>query len=465
MVVRRNRLLGVMAAGVLLWLLKPPALDAPAWSLFAVFAATILAMILQVMDTGAVVLLGLVAAVLSGSMAMSSVLAGFANSSVWLIVSAFLFSHAVASTGLGRRIAYLFIRAFGRKTLGLGYALVASELVMAPALPANTARAGGIIFPVILSISRACGSLPGDSARRLGAFLLLNQFHATIVLSAMFLTAMAANPLIAELAQRTAGISIGWTQWASAAFLPGLLSLAVVPWLLYRLYPPELVESPEAHAEAQRRLEELGQMKRAEAALAAIVICCLLLWTTTLLHHLEATTVALLGLAAMLLTGVMSWREVLQTTGAWDALLWFGGLVAMADALSRLGLTSWFAQTVAAQVHGHWSWILTVLALVYFYSHYGFASMTAHVTAMYAPFLAVAVTAGAPALLAALVLAFFSNLNASLTHYSTGPAPIFFGAGYVTQSAWWRLGFVVSVVNLLIWSGVALPYWKLIGIW
>jgi DASS family divalent anion:Na+ symporter len=173
-----------MAAGGILWTLKPAEVDAQAWRMFAVFSATILGMILQVMDTGAVVLLGLVAAVLSGSMAMSSVLAGFANSSVWLIVSAFLFSHAVASTGLGRRIAFLFIRAFGRKTLGLGYALVASELVMAPALPANTARAGGIIFPVILGISRACGSVPGDSARRLGAFLLLNQFHATIVLSA-----------------------------------------------------------------------------------------------------------------------------------------------------------------------------------------------------------------------------------------------------------------------------------------
>jgi DASS family divalent anion:Na+ symporter len=281
----------------------------------------------------------------------------------------------------------------------------------------------------------------------------------------MFLTAMAANPLIAEIAHTTAGVPIGWTQWALAACVPGLLSLAVVPWVLYRLYPPELVESPEAPAEAQQRLEELGPMKRAELALAMIVVCCLLLWTTAPLHRLEATTVAFLGLAAMLLTGVMSWREVLQTTGAWDALLWFGGLVAMADSLSRLGLTSWFARTVAAHVHGDWAWILAVLALVYFYSHYGFASMTAHVTAMYGPFLAVAVAAGAPALLAALILAFFSNLNASLTHYSTGPAPIFFGAGYVTQPAWWRLGFVVSVINLVIWTCVALPYWKLIGIW
>jgi DASS family divalent anion:Na+ symporter len=206
-------------------------------------------------------------------------------------------------------------------------------------------------------------------------------------------------------------------------------------------------------------------MKRSEIWLAAIVGCCLLLWASTGVHHLDPTTVAFLGLAAMLLAGVMGWKDVLRTTGAWDALLWFGGLIAMADWLSRLGLTAWFAQTMAAHISGHWSWILLVLALVYFYSHYGFASMTAHVTALFGPFLAVALAARAPALLAALVLAFLSNLNASITHYSTGPAPVFFGAGYVSQPAWWKLGFAVSVVNLLIWGGVGLPYWKLIGIW
>ena len=172
-----------------------------------------------------------------------------------------------------------------------------------------------------------------------------------------------------------------------------------------------------------------------------------------------------MGLGAMLLAGVMRWRDVTETAGAWDAMLWFGGLIGMAESLGRLGMTAWFARLVAGHVHGHWAWILAVLGLVYFYSHYGFASMTAHVTAMYGPFLAVAVAAGAPAMLSALVLGFLSNLNASITHYSTGPAPIYFGAGYVPQGVWWKLGFAVSVLNLVIWGVVALPYWKMIGLW
>lgn len=463
--VRQVRLLAVIAFCVVVWVLPSPAgVDPQAWRMFAIFSATILGMILQAADTGAVVLFGLVAAMLTRSMTVTAVLEGFSNASVWLIVSAFLFSRAVAATGLGQRVAFLFIRAFGHKTLTLGYALAASELVIAPAVPANTARAGGILFPIITSISRACGSLP-EKSPRLGAFLMLNQFHATIILSAMFLTAMAANPLIADLAAKTADVRISWAMWAVAALLPGLLSLITVPWVLYRLHSPEAAESPEAPTEARRRLAELGPMTRGEISLAVIVGCCLLLWTTTGVHLLDPTTVALLGVAAMLVAGVMSWRDVVQTSGAWDALLWFGGLIAMAGWLAELGMTSWFAGTVASQVHGHWSWTLLILTLVYFYSHYGFASMTAHVTAMYGPFLAVAVATGAPALLAALVFAFVSNLNASITHYSTGPAPIFFGAGYVSQPTWWKLGFVVSMVNLLIWAGAALTYWRLIGVW
>ena len=161
----------------------------------------------------------------------------------------------------------------------------------------------------------------------------------------------------------------------------------------------------------------------------------------------------------------MTWQDVARTSGAWDAMLWFGGLIGMAEWLARLGLTGWFATTVAAHVHGQWWWTLLLLSLVYFYSHYGFASMTAHVTAMYAPFLGVAVAAGAPPVLSAMALAVCSNLNASITHYSTGPAPIFFGAGYVDQATWWKLGFLVSVVNLAIFGGMAVSYWRLIGLW
>ena len=117
-------------------------------------------------------------------------------------------------------------------------------------------------------------------------------------------------------------------------------------------------------------------------------------------------------------------------------------------------------------VHG-WNWLptLVVLVVLYLYLHYGFASMTAHVTALYPGFAAAAVAAGIPPLLAALPFAYFSNLNAGITHYGTGSAPVFFGAGYVDQTTWWKLGFLLSIMNLLFWLGIGLVWWKIVGLW
>ena len=109
-----------------------------------------------------------------------------------------------------------------------------------------------------------------------------------------------------------------------------------------------------------------------------------------------------------------------------------------------------------------WWWALVALIVIYVYAHYAFASLVAHVTAMFPAFFAVAVGLGAPPLLAAVAFGVFSSLNAATTHYGTGPAPIVFGAGYVSQAQWWRVGFVISLVHLAIWLPVGFLWWKIL---
>jgi DASS family divalent anion:Na+ symporter len=163
---------------------------------------------------------------------------------------------------------------------------------------------------------------------------------------------------------------------------------------------------------------------------------------------------------------VLSWDDILEGRSAWDAFVWFAILVMMAGQLGDLGLLKWFSGEVGGLMQGiHWVPAFTGLALVYFYSHYFFASNTAHVAAMYAPFLAVALAAGAPPVLAALVLAFFSSLFSGLTQYGTAPGPIFFGSGNVKIGAWWKLGAVISIVNIVIWLGIGSLWWKVLGYW
>lgn len=454
--------------GVAIWFTpSPEGVDPKAWQLLAIFVATIVGIISKPLPMGAVAIAGMMATAVTGTLTIGQSLSGFGNTVIWLIVLAFFVARGFIKTGLGARIAYLFVALLGKKTLGLSYGLIASDLVLAPAIPSNTARAGGVVYPILRSLAKAYGSEPDDgTARKIGAYLTKVAFQGTVITSAMFLTAMAANPLAASLAGDL-GVTITWTGWAVAAVVPGLVSLVVIPMLIYRLYPPEIKETPAAAQMARDELKKMGPMSLNEWLMLGVFVMLLVLWIfAPQLGNLSATTAALIGLVALLILGVLTWKDVLTETGAWDTLVWFSALVMMATFLNSLGLITWFGDGVAGTVQGmNWMWAFLALSLVYFYSHYLFASNTAHVSAMYAAFLAVAIAVGTPPLLAALVLAFFSNLFSSMTHYGTGPAPVLFGSGYVELGDWWKIGFVVSVVNIVIWLGIGGVWWKVLGLW
>ncbi len=454
--------------GVDLWFIRPPVgVSAQAWHLFAIFVATILGFVLKPLPMGPVAVMGIAATALTGTLSIKEALSGFGNTVIWLIVIAFFISRGFIKTGLGERIAYLFVKRFGRKTLGLSYSLLAADLVLSPAIPSNTARAGGIIFPIIRSLSETFGSRPEDGTeRKMGAFLTKVGFQGDLITSAMFMTAMAANPLCAKLARDVAGVNITWTGWAVAAAVPGLVSLLVVPYLLYKLYPPEIRETPDASALAGKRLAEMGPLTRAEKLMLLVFALVLALWIFGARLAVDPTTTAFIGLAVLLLTQVLTWDDVKKEQGAWDTLIWFAAVVMMATYLDRLGMIPWFGRLVKGSVSGM-PWMLSslILLLVYFYSHYFFASNTAHISAMFAAFLVVMVAAGAPPVLSALLLAFFSNLFAATTHYGAGLSPVFFGSGYVPQAKWWTLGLAVSVVDIAVWIVVGGAWWKLLGLW
>jgi DASS family divalent anion:Na+ symporter len=458
-----------IVVGLLIWALtpfKPDALDTQAWYMFAIFVATIIACITQPMPIGAVSIIGFTLTVLVGVVDIKTAVQGFGNNSIWLIAMAFFISRGFVKTGLGRRIALQFVKLFGKKTLGLAYSLVGVDLILAPATPSNTARAGGIMFPIIKSLSESFGSNPKDGTeRKMGAFLIFTEFQGNLITAAMFLTAMAGNPLAQNLAEKTAHVHITWMNWFLAALVPGLVSLIVVPFIIYKMYPPTVKETPNAKQWAENELANMGPISIAEKFMTGIFIVALALWVTGSLIHVDATLTAFIALALLLLTGVLTWKDILNETGAWNTLVWFSVLVLMADQLNQLGFIPWLSQLIAHSLHGlSWPIVIVLLILFFFYSHYLFASATAHVSAMYAALLGVAVAAGAPPLFSALILGFFGNLLASTTHYSSGPAPILYGSGYITQKRWWTMNIVLGFVYFIIWIGLGSLWMKLIGI-
>jgi DASS family divalent anion:Na+ symporter len=188
----------------IIWFSPTPAgLTVQAWRMLAIFAATIIALLFQPLPSGALMFIALAFSIVTKVLTESKALVGFTNSTVWLIFCAYIISIGFMKTGLGKRIAYKMISWLGGSTLGIAYALGLSDLVLAPAMPSVTARSGGVIYPIVRSITSICGSEPGPTGKKLGNFLILSSFLITPVTGAMFLTGMAANPLAAELAKKT----------------------------------------------------------------------------------------------------------------------------------------------------------------------------------------------------------------------------------------------------------------------
>ncbi|MCH9631379.1 MAG: putative malate transporter YflS [Chlamydiia bacterium] len=452
--------------GLFIWFSPvPEGVTKEAWHLLAIFVFTIIGIITKPLPMGAMALMGLTLITATKTLTLPEAFSGFNHSVVWLIVIAFFIARGFIKTGLGARVAYGIISVLGKSTLGMSYGIMATDLVLAPAIPSLTARSGGIIFPVVSSLCKAFGSEPHSHPRKLGSFLFLSAFQGAMVTSAMFLTSMAGNPLVADMAAKV-GADINWGTWALASSVPGLLSLALIPLILYKMYPPELKATPHARQFSLDKLKELGKMKTQEYIMLTVFIILVFLWISGSWIKMSATTAALIGLCFLLIAQVLSWDEIIKEKGAWNTLIWFSVLIMMATYLNKLGLTQWFSEYVVSHLKGlDWKAAFSVLAVVYFFSHYFFASNVAHIGSMFAPFLFLSVALGTPAMYAALTLSFFSSLFGGLTHYGCGPAPILFGAGYVKVGAWWKFGFIFGVMNIIIWMFLGGAWWKLLGLY
>lgn len=448
----------------ILWFLSPPeGVTQQAWHLLALFVGTMIGVILKPYPMGTISILSLTAAIATNTLTFSEAFSGFSNDVVWLVLFAFFVARGFILTGLGNRMAYKIMSLLGKNTLGLGYGLVATDLLLAPAIPSLTARVGGIVYPIVLGLTDIFTGKSHDP--KMGGFLAVTSFQGSAITSAMFLTSMAGNPLIAEIAKGQ-GIEISWASWALAAFVPGILSLIAVPYAMYKLNPPTIRQTPHAKQMAQDKLRAMGPMKQNEWIMFATFLLLLFLWIFGCGFGIKATIAAMIGLTVLLLTGVMKWKDVIEETAAWDTFIWFSTLVTLSGFLNKFGLTTWFSHWVVGHVAG-FSWIagFIVVSLVYFYTHYFFASNVAHIGAMYAPLLIVAIALGTPPELAALTLAFFSSLFGGLTHYGSGPAPVLFGTGFVSVSTWWKMGLVASLINIGIWLVFGGLWWKVIGLW
>lgn len=193
---------------LLIWFVipAPKEVTPQAWHLLALFVGVIAAIIGKVMPIGALSMIAIMLVAVTGvtaekpADAIKDALSSFANPLIWLIGVSIIISRGILKTGLGARIGYWFISLFGKKTLGIGYSLALSELLLAPVTPSNTARGGGIIHPVMKAIANSYESDPEKGTQgRIGKYLALVNYHSNPITSAMFITATAPNPLVVDI--------------------------------------------------------------------------------------------------------------------------------------------------------------------------------------------------------------------------------------------------------------------------
>ncbi len=459
----------IAVASAIALLPAPAALPQHAWYFFAIFAGVIVGLVLEPLPGGAVGLIGVTIATIlarfvlygpaelakpgfnASTASLTWALSGFSNGTVWLIFGAFMFALGYEKTGLGKRIALLLVKRMGRKTLTLGYAIAFADLILAPFTPSNTARSGGTIYPVIRHLPELYDSKPNDpSARRIGSYIMWVAIAATSITSSMFLTAMAPNLIALEMVKKTTKLEFGWTDWFIAFAPVGILLLLATPLLAYWLYPPHIKQSDKVPAWAAQELDILGALTSREITLGLLVLTALALWIFGG-DYINATTVALLVVSLMLVTGVLSWDDIVRHSAAWNTFIWFATLLTLADGLSRVGFVKWFAEAITQHMSG-FAPVTAMLLLValFFFIHYMFASIIAHVTAVLPVVLAIGATIpGMPLPQYAMLLCLTLGIMGIISPYATGPSPVYYGSGYLPSHDYWRQGAIFGVIFLV----------------
>jgi len=462
----RGRLIAgaaIVVATVAVWFSPVPAgLTAPAWHLFALFAAAILAVVVDALPILTASLAAVSIAVLTGTLPPASAYAGFANGTILLIVVAFLVARAVVKCGLGQRIGYAVVSLFGRSTLGLSYSIFLVDALIAPAFPSNTARSG-VLYPLAVSLGEAAGATPSDPARRrVGAFLMFSGIASISVSSALWLTAMAANPLGAEIA-KPLGVTMDFGSWLLASSVPTLAAMILLPVLLYKLIRPEVGATPQAPAAAKKSLAALGPLSRDEKLVSATFVAMVALWAASATLHIDPTAVALAGLCVFLATGVLTLADIAKEGDVLAIYLWFAILFTMSNQLNELGFMGFLGQKLASGLAGVTPWLAAlVILLAYVALHYLFVSQTAHLLALFGVFLGVGVKLGLPAAPLAFSLLFATNYFSVLTPQASSANLLFAGSGYLSQGEMYRLGAITTVACLCVYLVIGVPWLMLV---
>ncbi|MCH3965087.1 MAG: anion permease [Clostridium sp.] len=467
--IRFKPLMVSILVGILICLVpRPDSVPINGWYLLAIFVSIIVACALGAVSLGLASFIGIFILTCTHIITTKEAFSSYSEGLIWLIVCADCLSIGITKTGLGKRLAYNIIRKIGRRTIGVGYSLVLCEGILSMLIPSATSRSTGIILPIAKALSEAYGSRAGDGTeKKAGTFLMLTAIHSNLISSSLFVTSSAVNLLAIAMA-RDLGVKtdITFGLWLLVGIVPVLINFIVVPVIIYFICPPEIKKLDNVEKLMSDNLRQLGSMKKSEKFVVGVFIIVVALWIFGSKLNIDATTVSVLGLIILIASGIVSWEEFTGKRGIWNLVIWLGAFMMMAGQLNKLGIIKWISSIVTNYIQGiSWLSALVIICISMYYLHYLFASNMVHFTALFTAFLTILLSIGAPPVLSVFLLVDISALSSGLTHYGIAQGGVYFSEGYVEQRTWWFVGFIVSIVHLVILLVFGMAWWKLIGMY
>jgi L-tartrate/succinate antiporter len=368
-----------------------------------------------------------------------------------------MFAMGYEKTGLGRRIALALMKKMGGTALGIAYAVSFADLALAPFTPSNTARSGGTVYPIAINIPPMYQSFPEEGRRKIGAFLMWNCLAVCAVTSSMFVTASTPPILAISMVHKAAPHlpAISWMEWFIAVAPACIVLFLATPLLSYIIFPPSEKRSPEAPKWAAAELEKLGPISRREITMTLIAFGALGMWIGGS-KYMNATMVGIVAVCLLMILDVVKWEDILSNKNAWNTLAWFATLISMASGLDRVGFVKWFSGYSASYFAGS-SIILVMIgmAAVFYFAHYFFASLVAHVVAMLPVMLATALAVpNMDIRVFGMLLIGSIGMMSMLTPYAGGPSGIYYNSRYVTPKEFWTLGAIFGVIYFTVYLGI-----------
>lgn len=455
----------ILATIFVLMLQAPPQLSIVAHKALALFSGIFVLYLTESIPLPITSLAIVPLSVLMGIEKPTGALQGFASTSVYLIVGAFVLAAAMVKSKLAERMTYKIMEAVGTSSTRITLGIVLVNIVLAFLVPSSTARTA-ILLPVCIGIINVFGK---EGRTNFAVNLLLTLAFTNATISAGILTATVPNPVTVDFITKISGHGINFGEWLLYGFPPALLMTFFAWWVIQKYYPAEIDNLPGGESYVKEKLKELGAITSNEIRALVVFTVVVGLWITGGITKIDTTIACLVGVTLLFLPkiGFLTWDDANKGI-SWQIIFVAGGGISLGEMLMKTGAAKWLAVTIFHGLGLSSFSVILMLVLIMFviqYMHILFVGTTAMATAFLPIVIGMAQVVNINPIIFALPAGMIIGGYPLLMFYNTLPNILIYGTGKLKVGDFPKVGFIICTVACLVYGLCAMTYWKWLGLY